>query len=94
MLVEGCSLLELILSKLGCCFNDPEYKDRKKKLKKDRLCIKCLLPHEEDIPCTSNKKCHWKKTHHSSMCPEDIEIKWEESDGQSNIFSVHQLKLW
>ncbi|EFP00649.1 hypothetical protein CRE_21240 [Caenorhabditis remanei] len=76
------------------CFNVPEYKDRKKKLMKDRLCIKCLLPHKEDIPCTSKKKCMgcWKKTHHCSMRPEGIEIKWEESDGQSDILSVHQKK--
>ncbi|EFO99022.1 hypothetical protein CRE_08590 [Caenorhabditis remanei] len=59
------------------CFNFPEVPERKKKLINKQLCLKCLLRHGEK--CKYHKRCFYctKITHHCSMCPEKIEIKWD-----------------
>ncbi|EFO92703.1 hypothetical protein CRE_15721 [Caenorhabditis remanei] len=67
------------------CFNFPEYLERKKKLIKKQLCLKCLLRQQDEEKCKYHKRCFYctQITHHCSMCPEKIEIKWDENDGPS-----------
>ncbi|EFO84133.1 hypothetical protein CRE_06216 [Caenorhabditis remanei] len=64
---------------------DEEEEEPKKLKSQKQLCLKCLRRHQDGEKCKSQKECHYcqQLTHHSSMCPEKLEIKWDENDGPS-----------